>query len=75
MTRDPLKVPYLTDRYWVTREKRDPAAIRRFEEAVLSRSAKDPLPRIAGLDDEAKIAAEDANVRLCTDYAKKTLGL
>ena len=75
MTRDPLKVPYLEDRYWVTREPRDPERIRRFEEAVLSRSATTPLPRIGELGDEAKIAAEDANVRLCAAYATKDLGL
>jgi 3-oxoisoapionate decarboxylase len=75
MTRDPLKVPYLEDRYWVTREKRDPARIRRFEDAVLSRSTTAPLPRISDLGDEAKIAAEDSNVRLCAAYATKNLGL
>lgn len=75
MTRDPLKVPYLTDRYWVTYEKRDPERIRRFEESVLSRSASQPLPVIGGLADADKIAAEDRNVRLCVDYARKVLGL
>lgn len=75
MTRDPLKVPYLTDRYWVTYNQRDPARIRRFEESVLSRSASQPLPVISGLGDAEKIDAEDRNVRLCADYARNELGL
>jgi sugar phosphate isomerase/epimerase len=75
MTRDPLKVPYLEDRYWVTRERRDPARIKRFEDTLLSRAWEKPLPRITGLIQEDKIAAEDRNVRLCADYARKTLKL
>jgi hypothetical protein len=70
-----LKVPYLTDRYWVTYEKRDPERIRRFEDMVLSRSSQQPLPTISGLSDAEKIAAEDQNIRLCTDYARTELGL
>lgn len=75
MTRDPLKVPYLTDRYWVTYDKRDPERIRHFEESILGRSAPQPLPVVGGLGDAEKITVEDRNVRLCTDYARKELGL
>jgi len=75
ITRDPLKVPYLGDPYWVTHERRDPARIRAFESAVLARAAKGPLPRIAGLTQEQMLAAEDENVRASVAYAKETLGL
>jgi hypothetical protein len=75
ITRDPLKVPYLEDGYWVTYERRDPARIEAFRAAVLSKSSRDPLPRITGLTPERMLAAEDDNVRACVAYAKGTLGL
>jgi sugar phosphate isomerase/epimerase len=75
ITRDPLKVPYLQEGYWVTREPRDRAREEAFQEAVLSKASRDPLPRITGLTPEQMLAAEDANVRACAEYAKGTLGL
>ena len=75
ITRDPLKVPYLEDGYWVTYERRDPARVEAFRAAVLSKASRDPLPRITGLTPERMLAAEDDNVRACVAYAKGTLGL
>ena len=75
ITRDPLKVPYRDDVYWVTYGRRDPARVAAFEKAVLSKASAAPLPRITGLSPEAMQAAEDDNVRKCAAYAKGTLGL
>lgn len=77
ITRDPLRVPYRTDRYWVPFEAgaRDPSRIRQFEARVLSSAWTRPLPRITGLGAEARIAAEDDNIRTSCTYARDVLKL
>jgi 3-oxoisoapionate decarboxylase len=75
ITRDPLRVPYLEDRYWATYERRDRKREDAFRETVLSKASRDPLPRITGLTPEQMLAAEDDNVRACVAYAKGTFGL
>ncbi|PYQ21574.1 MAG: xylose isomerase, partial [Acidobacteria bacterium] len=75
ITRDPLRVPYLEDGYWVTYERRDRAREDAFRAAVLAKASAGPLPRIAGLTPVEMLAAEDDNVRACVTYAKGTLGL
>ncbi len=75
ITRDPLKVPYKTDHYWVTYERRDEARIRKFENGPLKKSSAKPLPRITGLSPAQALAFEDENLRRSGEYAKKTLKL
>jgi hypothetical protein len=75
ITRDPLKVPYKSDQYWVTYEKRDEARIRKFENSGLKRAWTKPLPRITGLSAGQALALEDENLRRSAEYAKKTLKL
>jgi sugar phosphate isomerase/epimerase len=75
ITRDPLKVPYLDNGYWVTYSSRDPARVEAFRTSVLAKASTAPLPRVSGLTPEAMLAAEDANVGACVAYAKGTLGL
>ena len=74
ITRDPLTVPYREDRYWITRDRRDQAAVERFERAFLRRAPEAPLARISGLSDEAALAAENENLRRSVVYARKRLG-
>ena len=75
ITRDPLRVPYLEDGYWVTHAGRDRAREEAFRAAVLAKARAEPLPRITGLTPERMLAAEDDNVRACVAYARGTLGL
>ncbi len=75
ITRDPLKVPYKTDHYWITHERRDEARIRKFENAVLKRAWTKPLPRVTGMDAAQALAFEDENLRRSAAYAKQTLKL
>jgi len=77
MTRDPLPVPYLTDRYWVAFDAaaRRPQRLRDFEARVLSQAWTRPLPRITGLAPSAQVEAEDANVRACVAHARDILHL
>jgi sugar phosphate isomerase/epimerase len=75
ITRDPLKVPCLEDSYWATYDRRDEARLESFRASVLSRAWTKPLPAVAGLDLDRRIAAEDDNVRRSTAYARETLRL
>ena len=75
ITRDPLKVPYLDDKYWASYEKRDTAKIEKFKTSVLSKAWTKPLPKISGMSSQRMLAVEDDNIRRCVAYAKRTLGL
>jgi sugar phosphate isomerase/epimerase len=74
ITRDALSVPYREERYWVTRDGRDAAAVERFESAFLRRAVGMPLARISQLDDQAALAAENENLRRSVLYARTRLG-
>lgn len=61
ITRDPLEIPYLRDKYWAT-FKTMPA--RQLAECVGTvRAHKQNLPRVSHLSDAEKLKAEDDNVR------------
>lgn len=75
ITRDPLKVPYLTDHYWVTYTQRDEARIEKFRAGALSRASAKPLPVTSGLSREQMLEAEKSNVRRSMDYARRVLKL
>jgi sugar phosphate isomerase/epimerase len=75
ITRDPLTVPYLTERYWAAMDRPAAAALDRFERDILGQAWTAPLPRISHLPPEAQLEAEDENVRRSARYAKETLGL
>lgn len=75
ITRDPLKVPYLKDQYWVTYQGRDSVRMRKFENKFLNKASGKTLPRMTGLTNDRRLAAEDENVRRSSIYARKTLGL
>lgn len=75
ITRDPLKVPYLTDHYWATYTQRDTQRIEKFRAAVLSRASAKPLPVTSGLSREQLLEAENNNLRRSMDYARRVLKL
>lgn len=61
ITRDPLEIPYLTDKYWPTL-KTLPA--RQLAECVgMVRAHQQKLPRVSQLSEAEKLKAEDDNVR------------
>ncbi len=79
ITRDPLKIPVFTDKYWVTFEAsysplpgRDLAKV---VELVRDHPPKKPLPRISGLTPAERVKAEDTYNQMCVDYARKNLDL
>lgn len=75
LTRDPLKVPYLTEAYWVAMDRPSPGALARFERDVLGMAWNDPLPHVSHLPPAAQVEAEDENIRRSVKYAKGVLGL
>jgi sugar phosphate isomerase/epimerase len=79
ITRDPLKIPVFTDKYWATFDDtysplpgRDLA---RTLELVHRNHPKNPLPHTAGLSVEAQLQLENDNVRKSIDYARRNLNL
>ncbi|MBN1973836.1 MAG: sugar phosphate isomerase/epimerase [Sedimentisphaerales bacterium] len=75
-TRDPLKVPYLTDKYWVTfpdTKAADFAKIMRYVRD--NKWSKEKLPSLAGLSQTDQRKLEEENNKKCLVYAIDKLGL
>jgi hypothetical protein len=70
ITRDPLPVPCLTEKYWTTFPSLPGLHLARTLTMVRTHAAKRPLPRIGGLTAEEKLTVEDANIRHCLDFAR-----
>jgi sugar phosphate isomerase/epimerase len=75
ITRDPLRVPYKTDAYWIAVDRPPAGALAQFERGVLGKAWTKPLPRISHLPPAEQVAAEDDNVRRSVAYAKERLNL
>jgi sugar phosphate isomerase/epimerase len=73
ITRDPLKVPCLAPRYWVTSAALPARELARM--LTLVRKQKKPLPHVGKLSKEAQTALEEKNVRRCLAHAAKNLDL
>lgn len=74
ITRDPLQVPYKTDRYWVAMDKAS-VDVARFERDVLGKATTGTLPHITGLAPADQVALEDELVRRSMEYARGRLRL
>ncbi len=79
ITRDPLKIPVLTERYWATFADGE-AAVPGFDVArvlALARSVpgRTPLPRISQLSEPDQIKAEDEYNLACIRYARQNLNM
>lgn len=75
ITRDPLKIPCLTQAYWASLGGVSGWPLARTLRMVHARASKTPLPRVSGLDVERRVQMEDDNVRECLKYARERLGL
>jgi sugar phosphate isomerase/epimerase len=75
ITRDPLDVPCLDDRYWATFPELPARHLARALRLVRDHPPRGPLPRIKSLSRAAQLEAEDANVRRCLAFARDRLGL
>jgi hypothetical protein len=74
VTRDPWKVPFMKDKYWVTYEEKNEGRIEKFKTSILSKASSTSLPKISGMSSPRMLAVEDDNIRKSVSYAKRTLG-
>jgi hypothetical protein len=70
ISRDPLEIPCLTEKYWATFEDLSGRHLVRSLTMVRTHAAKQPLPRVSGLSPAEKLEVEDDNVRRCFAYAR-----
>jgi 3-oxoisoapionate decarboxylase len=75
ITRDPLKVPCLTDKYWATFTDLNGLHLARMLSWIRANPPRAPLPRISGLTPEERNARERELVERSIVYALEQLGL
>ena len=75
ITRDPLKIPCLTEKYWAAMGSVPGRDLARTLALVRAKAPKEPLPGVAGLSPQQRLKLEDDNVRQCLAYAQGRLGL
>lgn len=73
ITRDPLEIPCLTDRYWATFPDLPARQLARVLAFIRSHRPERPLPWISGLTPAERLRVEDDNIRLCLAYARDHL--
>ncbi len=75
LTRNPLVIPCLTEKYWATFPQRNGVYLARMLRLVRANKPAKPLVRLESMDQEARVRLEQDNVRLSVDYARDQLGL
>jgi sugar phosphate isomerase/epimerase len=72
ITRDPLKIPCLTDKYWATFPNRNGKYLAAALERVRKHATK--LPTVSDLSREAKLEREEQNIKQSMSYFRDRLG-
>ena len=75
ITRDPLHVPCLTDKYWSTFPDVGGSVLARALAGIRANKPRAPLPRITGVSDERRYALELEHVNRSIEYARARLSL
>jgi sugar phosphate isomerase/epimerase len=75
MTRDPLRIPCLTEPYLEALCGTSADELARTLRMVRARGRKEPLPQISALESSEQIRLEDENLRKSLAYARDRLGL
>ena len=75
ITRDPLLVPCLADKYWATFPDRNGIYLARTVRLVNEKRSANPLPRVSQLPHNDQLRTEDQNVIACLRYARETLSI
>jgi hypothetical protein len=75
ITRDPLEIPCLTDRYWAAFEEVNGVQLARMLSRIRAHTPSSPLPRITDLSPEDRYALELEHVDRSIVYAREHLGL
>lgn len=71
ITRDPLVIPCLGEKYWATLGRVPGRDLARTLRLVQRHARKEPLPRITELKPNAQLVAEDRHVRESFEYAAR----
>lgn len=74
ITRDPLKIPCLTDEYWPTFPDCNGIHLARTLRFVQEHVSANALPTVSQLSRAQQLEAEDENVIACLQYADEKLG-
>jgi sugar phosphate isomerase/epimerase len=74
-TRDALKVPCLTEKYWATFADVSGSELTRALRYVRTNTSKEPLPKVNHLPIDELVQLEEANIKKCLAYAKEHLNL
>jgi 3-oxoisoapionate decarboxylase len=74
ITRDPLKVPCLTEGYWATFPELNGRHLARTLALVRNSPRNERLPWTSKLPHDEQLRAEDDNVRRCLAFARDQLG-
>jgi sugar phosphate isomerase/epimerase len=75
LIRDPLLIPCLTEKYWITFTERNGKYLARTLAMVRKNKPAQPLPRITGLDQAGRLRLETDSVSQSVAYARDGLGL
>lgn len=74
ITRDPLKIPCLTEGYWATFDKISGTELAVFLRKIKEYKSKEALPRISEKSTDDQLALEIANNKTSVQFAKKNYG-
>ncbi len=74
-TRDPLKVPCLTKKYWATFEDVPGSDLARTLRYVRANASPELLPKVNHLPLNELVSLEEANIKECLAFAKEHLNL
>jgi sugar phosphate isomerase/epimerase len=75
ITRDPLKVPCLTEKYWATFPDRGGPRLAAMLRTVRTAHGTKPLPKLSPLPAAAQWQLEEDNVKMCLHTGREMLGL
>ncbi len=73
LTRDPLKIPCLTEKYWLTFPNRHARYLARALALVRANKPRQPLPRVSGLSRGEALALEARILDQCLAWARQNL--
>ncbi|MDQ6677202.1 MAG: sugar phosphate isomerase/epimerase, partial [Acidobacteriota bacterium] len=76
ITRNPLVVPCLTEKYWATFPERNGIYLARTLKLVQREGHRlQALPRVDQQSRQAQLRLEDENVKICLNHAREKLSL
>jgi sugar phosphate isomerase/epimerase len=75
LTRNPLLIPCLTEKYWATFAERNGVYLARTLRMVRANKPRKPLVWVDRMTADSRLQLEQENIRQCVEYARDRLGL